>query len=274
MGNRTLTFERAFKLFTRALANPTGRRLGPTTAEVDMSAGCESPVVVEYVGRRETFILRRHVTDFEGPAFSRPDQWESVSVIIHCKCRQCDTCLRKRRQHWWFRAKHETALAPRTWFATLTFNDQALFKCELEAKRNALRRGVDFDTLSEDAKRKRILDRAGADVTLWFKRLRKSSGVPLRYLVVSEYGGEHGRLHFHALIHEVQIHKHVKYDLLRKQWRCGFSTFKLADPKAPSYVAKYISKDAAARVRASQRYGSDTAYAIVDTRGTSVAREE
>jgi len=239
--------------------------------EVDFSAGCSEPVTVEYVGRRETFILKRHTTAFEGPAINRPDKWESLSVIMLCKCRRCETCLEKRRQHWWFRAKYETALAPRTWFCTLTFNDEALFRCQLEAKRNAKRKGVDFDQLSAKEQQKRILGRAGADVTLYFKRLRKSSGVPLRYLVVSEYGEENNRLHFHALIHEVQL-KTVKYDLLRKQWRSGFGNFKLADEKSPSYVAKYISKDVRARVRASEHYGkSDRPYAIVDHEGRALA---
>lgn len=264
MSNRTLPFDKAFRLFTRALATPGHIRRGPTIVEADMSAGCHSPVSVTYIGRRETFVLKRHTTAFDGPAFARPDQWESVSVTLHCKCRKCEHCLKKKRQHWWFRAKYETALAPRTWFCTLTFDQQALFKCQLEAQRHATRRGIDWESLDEEAKRIRVLARAGANVTLWIKRVRKSAHGPLRYLVVSEYGEENGRLHFHALIHEV-VAGAVKYDLLRSRWRnFGFGTFKLADENAPSYVAKYISKDVRARVRASEHYGSDTAYAIVD----------
>lgn len=229
-----------------------------------MSAGCHKPVVLTYVGRRETFVLKRHDVQFTGPAFARPDQWESVSVILHCKCRKCDACLRKKRVHWWHRAKYETTLAPRTWFCTLTFSDQALFKISLEAQKHATRRGIDWDSLDEQTRRDRVLVRAGVDITLYLKRVRKFAAAPLRYLVVSEYGEKHGRLHFHALIHEVQANA-VKYDLLRKQWRQnGFGTFKLADAAAPSYVAKYISKDARARVRASEHYGTDTAYAIAE----------
>jgi len=260
MVQRTLRFDQALRLFHRALSSPSCHRIGVTIAEADMSAGCHQPVTVEYVGRRETFLMKRHEVK---PDPYNPRTWESVSVILQCKCRQCEHCLKKRRQHWWFRAKYECSIAPRTWFATFTYNPQAIFVREVEVERRCRSKGLDWDELSADERYKHLLDRCGEDMTLFFKSLRKSATAGVRYLVVSE-AHKSGLPHFHALIHEVHQGA-VTYDRLKRPWRWGFTAFKLADPKAASYVAKYISKDVAARVRASEHYGESTAYAYSRT---------
>jgi hypothetical protein len=223
-----------------------------------MSAGCHKPVTVSYVGRKDTFVLKHHHVE---PKVHDPLTWESVEVIVDAKCRQCEHCLRKRRQHWWFRARAETNLAPRTWFATFTFTPEHHYRVLLLARQRAARKGLDWDGLSETQQFGALVDVAGAEITLFFKRVRKDAKGPLRYLLVSE-AHESGLPHFHALIHEVTANA-VAYAVLKRHWRCGFSTFKLADEKAPAYLAKYISKDARCRVRASAHYGSnETAYAL------------
>jgi len=103
---------------------------------------------------------------------------------------------------------------------------------------------------------KRLLGECGRDVTLFLKRLRKTASAPIKYLVVSERH-KSGVPHFHILVHE-QRPNAVTHANLKHAWQAGFSHFKLADPKAAGYVAKYISKDALARVRASEHYGESS----------------
>lgn len=96
----------------------------------------------------------------------------------------------------------------------------------------------------------------GEEVTRFIKRVRKQSGVPLRYLLVSEKH-EDGFPHFHMLIHEQAAP--VTKRLLEENWRYGFSQFRLVNgngAKAAWYVSKYLAKDAQTRIRASSRYGS------------------
>lgn len=222
-----------------------------------MSAGCDKPVTVEYVGRKDKFMMKYHDVT---PEAHNPATWESVSVILSCKCRQCETCLKKRRQHWWFRAKAEMAFAPRTWFATLTYAPDQVYLRTILARRKCEGKGIDFDALSPDDQYPHLADECGKDLTLMMKRLRKNARGPLRYIFVGE-AHKSGVPHFHALIHEVKENA-ATYDVLKRSWPHGHSAFKLADPKAVSYVAKYISKDARTRVRASEHYGKDTAYSL------------
>lgn len=255
MVQRTVRFDVGLRLFFTALARG-GDRKGVTWAETDVSAGCQSPVTVSYVGRRDTIMLKSHVVK---PDARDPTTWESVETIMHVKCRQCDECMRKRRSHWWHRAKAEMAYAPRTWFATFTYAPAEILKREIDVSRKLRVQGIDFDALAPEERYSSLVDRTGKDITLFMKRVRKSGKGPVRYLVVSE-AHKSGLPHYHALIHEM-VSGAATYDLLRKSWPWGFTQFKLADPEAVSYVAKYISKDAKCRVRASEHYGKDTAYA-------------
>lgn len=195
------------------------------------------------------------------PRWEDPTTWESVSVIISCKCRQCDACLRKKRIHWYHRAKLEIDISPRTWFGTLTYAPDVLLCRQITAERSAKRKGCDWASLSASDRFKALLAECSTDVTLALKRLRKVSPGVLRHLVVSEQH-QSGAPHFHILIHEADTlgTTHAK---LKACWTAGFSHFKLADPKAAGYVAKYISKDASARVRASQHYGYGPSVTLV-----------
>lgn len=264
---RTLPFDKGLRLFHKALVS--GDRVSVTCAEVDYSAGCHNPVTVEYVGRRERFMVKRHVV---APQWNDPSTWESVSVILHCKCRLCDACLKKRRIHWYHRARFETSIAPRTWFGTMTYNPSSILARQIESERAARRKGVDYGTLSDVEKFKRLVAVCGEDVTLYLKRLRKAASGPIRYLTVSEQH-ESGLPHWHILIHEQSAERAVTHRLLKRCWvdaqkrgggDLGFTAFKLVNhgDNVAGYVAKYISKDAAARVRASGSYGEQSASSV------------
>lgn len=250
---RILTFDKGLRLFNQALSL-NGTRVGVTCAEVDLSGNCQRPVTVEYVGRRERFMLKMHEVS---PRFNDPLTWESVSVIMHCKCRQCESCLRQKRIHWYHRAKFEMSVAPRTWFGTLTYAPEEILRRQIIAERKAHASIGDWAQLDADQRFKALLEVCSKDVSLALKRLRKASPGLLRYLTVSERH-KSGLPHFHILIHErtMSATTHAK---LKACWTAGFSDFKLAEPETAGYVAKYISKDASARVRASLHYGSQSA---------------
>src|SRR5205814_1472707 len=82
------------------------------------------------------------------------------------------------------------------------------------------------------------------------------SAARFRYLLIAE-AHKSGVPHFHMLLHEPDVANTVRHATLRDQWRYGFTNFKLvSDPRAAGYIAKYLAKDALARVRASKDYGS------------------
>lgn len=92
------------------------------------------------------------------------------------------------------------------------------------------------------------------ELTKYLKRVRKESGVKLRYLLVAE-AHKSGAPHYHLLIHEAGLAP-VRHAVLSRQWKLGFSKYNLVkDNRAAFYVTKYLAKSALARVRASQGYG-------------------
>lgn len=235
------------------------RRLSVATFEWDVSGNCQSPVNREMIGR----VDRDHVLTFRGGVphvtrgVPRRRQIRSMTVIMICKCRKCENCLRKRSAHWAMRAESEIRQAARTWMATFTWSPQAQYLLALRARKRATAKGLAYqfatDGLSPEEFRM-VAEEAGADITLFIKRLRKGAKARLRYLLVCE-AHESGLPHFHALIHETAMSA-VTHKLLTEQWPHGFSKFKLVENvSAARYVAKYCSKSAQARVRASSGYG-------------------
>jgi hypothetical protein len=223
-----------------------------TTVEWDISGRCQSPVHREVKAR------------------SRPggmELWNEVvrwatdlfMMELETRCRKCPPCLRARAAYWRLRSESEIGgTLGRTWFVTLTLRPEEHFKATLQASLRLQAGGVDFDRLEPSrqfAERDREIQR---DVTLYLKRVRKESGAPLRYILVSE-AHKSGLPHYHALIHEVDPFRPVSSRTLASQWRLGFSQSRLvaqdAERRSAAYVAKYLSKSAISRVRASQGYG-------------------
>lgn len=215
----------------------------PATVEWDIAGNCTSPVARVVTGRKEV--------KGRGMAVQ-----QSASVFLSVRCRKCTACLAKRSAHWRYRCSNEIAQAARTWFATFTMSPlehgRAPMRIRSEyAKRYPaeapLRTANGFKELSADF---------GRQLTLYFKRLRKATGVKLRYVLVAE-SHKSGLPHFHALIHEAQAEP-IRHRELVSHWHLGHSSFKLVDDssKAARYVAKYISKEASTlRMRASLAYG-------------------
>lgn len=106
---------------------------------------------------------------------------------------------------------------------------------------------LDFHTPAADK-------REYPEVQRWLKRVRKKYGSGVRVCVIGEFGGEGGRLHYHALLHGP---RNMRSRVARREWKQGYThAIKVARGRVGSYLAKYLSKDDALRPRASVAYGS------------------
>lgn len=176
------------------------------------------------------------------------------------KCRRCPHCMRRRSFLWRERIKAEMRAASRTWFGTLTLSPEMHMRAHALAIRYC-RQALCSDFESETPGKQFSLRHAVISkwMTKWLKRVRKQSGVKLRYCLVAE-AHKSGLPHYHCVVHQCHPEMRVKYVHLRGTYDLGFCKFNLVESddygKSAAYVAKYLAKSAQARVRASLRYGS------------------
>lgn len=174
--------------------------------------------------------------------------------------------MKQRRREWSARIANElkwhAALGKRTWFVTLTWRPESRFRVLSEARKEARRRGVDYDALPQPKQFVFLAGACGEAVTKYLKRVRRTTEATtaFRYVAVVEAHKEAEIWpHFHLLMHETAAQFTERK--LKGEWKEGFFHARLADEKAAWYVAKYLSKEALCRIRASAKYGK-TASAI------------
>lgn len=185
-----------------------------------------------------------------GPGIAQPYELELIT-----RCRKCDKCRQARSSLWRMRAKTEIEKSTRTWFGTLTMTPTYQQHFLNVARHRLARQGVDYDALDFGEQFRERVRATSPEITKFFKRARKNSGAPLRYLWVAEYH-KSGDPHFHCLIHESSEFTPIRHKVLTEAWWLGFTQFKLIDNTIPAgYISKYLSKNACARVRASLHYG-------------------
>lgn len=281
-----------------AKASRHGTRASMTRWVWDVAGDCEQPGTVEYWSRpaaddprsgraafkkeREQFAAKTAARILMGgpPMYSweqaprRPGRSKYITVApghaqgllvveMHTRCRVCSRCRKVRSRMWYARAINETLQAKRTWFGTITLHPQAAHESLARARRQVTRRGSVWEELSPDEQFAELHKQNGLHLQLWLKRVRKESAAPLRFLLVCE-AHKSGLPHYHCLVHETDEMRPVSKRTLQNQWKLGFTNFKLVtDPKAAGYLCKYLSKSAAARVRASARYGQQRSDSIV-----------
>lgn len=264
-----------YGLFVKA-ALSGGRQLSPFEMEWELHGDCLLPV------RREVYCragqpVRLRVQRKVSPEWATSDfpfDWLPGTVVrefgaekrgpyvvyLTVRCRMCDNCRRARQRLWAARAADEIKAAARTWLLTLTCSPQwHSYFYALAAKKTV---DIDYRPLDEQFHLRHA--EIGIEVTKLFKRLRKK-GAQFRYLMVVEphlgkrstdaASGENvGLPHYHILLHEIGAP--IGKRALQAEWKFGFTTAKLVDARGAWYVAKYLSKNLAVRVRASAKYGS------------------
>lgn len=141
-------------------------------------------------------------------------------------CGSCDGCRLERSRQWAVRCMHECQLHENNSFLTLTYDDEHL------PENGSLRH---------------------RDWQLFAKRLRRAYG-PFRFFMAGEYGGIHGRPHFHACVFGVGFSDRKLLctgdsgsDLyesasLSKLWRSGFASVGDVTFESAAYVARYTLK--------------------------------
>lgn len=237
------------RLLLDASSSESFERISPRSGVWDISRGCEKPIPVTHHSRATGLVKRRGL------------RIHGAQIVLLTPCRnECPTCLRRHGWLWSQRAKAETDACPgRTWFVTLTTTPQKDFWIDSVASMSVDNFGL-LPHRQKFAMRAKVL---GAEVTKYLKRVRKNTGVPIRYLLVCEIHDsaetspeKRFRPHMHLLVHESAGQPIRKRQLL-ENWHHGFGTAKLVNGEwAAWYVTKYISKASLARVRPSLGYGN------------------
>lgn len=140
---------------------------------------------------------------------------------ITVPCGKCVYCLSNRRQMWAFRIEQELKVSTSAFFITLTYEDKNLPKQD------------NIPVVCKD------------DIQKFLKRLRKEcAGSKIRYFLVSEYGPENKRPHYHGIFFNLPIPKDDEFNTdlvttLLKCWQKGFVHVGTCTPASISYCAKY-----------------------------------
>jgi hypothetical protein len=172
--------------------------------------------------------------------FGRPTLDSEGDLLLPCG--KCHECITLNAADWGLRTQHELGDHDDNCCLTLTYDDGHL------------------PSLSE---RKR-------EFQLFMKKLRRSTGKKLLYLVSHEFGSSNGRLHHHAILfghsfYDQKFHKTTAKgtDLftsrtLDKLWSNGWCNIGEASVKAGHYIASYALK------KQSQSYIDNDSGEIID----------
>lgn len=256
---RLLHHDALRRLCAKALASGA-TRTSVTTLEWDLAGQCQSPVSAELCARPEANDASSGIWDPASRAkyyHWSPGRPQTMILRLTTKCRKCDRCRSARGALWRARAITEFRNAPRNWMGTLTLCPERRMQVVAGARRDfKLATGLDLDLEPLDVQLGAYHKICNREITLSLKRLRVKNP-SFRYLCVLEQHKD-GSPHYHVLLHETAVDAPIRKDQhLRAFWAWGFSKWKLCNnsPAAASYVAKYLAKSSAARVRASIRYG-------------------
>lgn len=126
---------------------------------------------------------------------------EAPMQYIQVPCGKCYACLAKKRKDWCMRLEQERKQAISAYFITLTYQD-----------------------IMADVNEKGYLCVCKDTVQKWIKRLRKyvetysESDIQLRYFLVSEYGTDTHRPHYHVILFNFPPDLDI-YTAIFKTWR-------------------------------------------------------
>lgn len=152
------------------------------------------------------------------------DKRRPVSILnpefFTVPCGKCGLCLQHRRDQWRFRLEAEANNSTSGYFITLTYDDSHIPMDSKPSKRH---------------------------LQLFLKKFRKRiSGHHIKYFVVSEYGEQTERLHYHMLLFDYPgSYNHLIKDLQRTWQYCDPEHFTypgvigLVTPSSIAYVCKY-----------------------------------
>ncbi len=141
-----------------------------------------------------------------------------LKVANWVPCNKCVNCNINRQNEWVFRLEQEAKQEPKTYFITLTYNDEHLpvGTCD--------QTGHIHPTLNYE------------HVQLYMKRLRKKSKNKIKHYSVGEYGEKTQRPHYHQILFGADAKR------VESSWTYGHSQVRPVTPARIRYVTKYMGK--------------------------------
>lgn len=133
--------------------------------------------------------------------------------IMDVPCGRCLNCRIEYTRSWAARIIHELDYYEKSSFLCLTYSDE-----------NLPPHGVSKD-----------------DLQRFFKRLRKNSGVKIKYLACGEYGETTRRPHYHVALLGIGLSQSDR-ELLNSSWGLGGVHFGFLNYSSARYVAGYVLK--------------------------------
>lgn len=213
--------------------------------------------------------LQSHFKLCEHPRIIK-NKYSGDEILVPC-CR-CAVCRNRKASFNTMLCSMEQADCKYAMFCTLTYNTEflpvmrvvkrvktnRLTECEMYADTKRLPEyGKHLASyLSYDGEIDRILDKANlqgklsyssvADMQNFIKRFRdhvyRRTKETVRYYIVSEYGSQHYRVHFHVIFYFTsEAVLSVFSRCLVKSWQYGYSSYSLVAGSAASYVAQYVN---------------------------------
>ena len=150
-----------------------------------------------------------------------------LDMEVTVPCGRCTSCRLEHSRQWAVRCMHEAQMHEGNSFITLTYAPEHLPE--------------DYSVHKKELQK-------------FFKRLRKNTGIKLRYFACGEYGDENRRPHYHAIIFGYDFPDKELYTktrtgdllyrspLLEKTWKYGFSLIGGVSFESAAYVARYVMK--------------------------------
>ena len=184
---------------------------------------CTSPVIKKIACIKDGKFILKSLTSFE--RHCSIDDIVSMydsNELIFLPCGKCDECRISYRRDWATRCIMEASSSKKSYFLTLTYND---------------------DNLPFDNKLKKD------DLLKFFKDLR-NRGQTIKYLACGEYGSLTHRPHYHAIIFNLEIddfqplgdNKGFSSKFLSSLWKKGFIYISEMNEATANYVAGYTTK--------------------------------
>lgn len=183
---------------------------------------CTSPVH-GYYAQRMNPTGKRSVVFLQSSGFT--------DMPVTLPCGRCLGCRMEYARQWAVRCEHEIKCHAISSFITLTYSERSV-------------------PYTSDG----LMSLDLADVTKFWKRLRKRVGVKLRYFQCGEYGDKTARPHYHALVFGWYPSDCVYYgdsnsgeklyssEFVESVWGFGRCTVQEATWATANYVARYVTK--------------------------------
>lgn len=150
---------------------------------------------------------------------------ERIATHINVPCGKCAACLSRRRQTWNFRLMNEVKHCDSCYFVTLTYDDDH----------------VNYKVVNINGFVEYVPVVCKRDVQLFLKRFRKKiEPFKIRYFLVSEYGPNSHRPHYHMLLFNFpKLLKDKLDEYLSESWDLGFIRVDPVSPARVAYVTSY-----------------------------------